>query len=69
MATAKKCTTCNNQMQTRKIFKDYKGPYCRARYAKEKFCEYCEWKGTIGPGKQLKDIISLSKEESWQGKD
>jgi len=56
-------------MEVRKIFKDYKGPFCRARFTKGKYCPYCEWKGDAGPGKQLKDIISSNKEELWQGKD
>ena len=69
MTTRKTCQTCNNKMKVRKVHKDYKGPYCRARDTNEEYCEYCEWKGTAGPGKQLKDIISSNKEELWQGKD
>ena len=63
MTTNNTCPTCKNPMEIRKIFKDYKGPFCRKRFTKEKYCPYCEWKGTSGPGKQLKDIISSNKEK------
>jgi len=54
---ANQCPTCKNQIGTRKVLQDHKGPMCSPRYINEPFCPYCEWKGTTGPGAQLRAII------------
>ncbi len=51
------CPTCKNEMNTRRIPKRNQGPYGVTVWERQHFCPYCEWKGTTGPGKQLRDII------------
>ena len=51
------CNTCNIPLRIRKILIDHQGPMGRARYRHESFCWYCEWKGTTGPGAELRTII------------
>lgn len=51
------CDTCENNLQHRRILVDHNGPFCKPRYKQEKYCFYCEWKGTSGPGKQLREVI------------
>jgi hypothetical protein len=59
-----KCSVCkDNDLQTRRVFLDYNGPMCRPRYSTEEFCFYCEWNGTAGLGKQLRDVIQLHNKE------
>jgi hypothetical protein len=52
-----KCTTCGNLMGRRKVRRKETGPFCRPLYRTEKYCSYCEWKGTSGTGKLLRAII------------
>jgi len=58
-----KCPTCKNNLETRKYIVDYHGPMGTARKVTESFCAYCEWKGTTGPGKQLRDLIKEHNDE------
>lgn len=51
------CPTCGNQIRKRKVFVGNVGPKCAPVYNKEPYCSYCEWKGTTGAGKELRDII------------
>jgi hypothetical protein len=51
------CLECGNTLQTRKVTIDFKGPKCSARRETQEYCEYCEWKGTTGPGKLLRSLI------------
>jgi len=52
------CNICGNNLKTRKVLANYTGPFCSKVYARETYCEYCEWKGTTGPGKQLREAIA-----------
>jgi hypothetical protein len=51
-----KCSVCNNQLAT--VAVHYPGGPMGTRIKKmETYCPYCNWKGTSGPGKQLRDVI------------
>lgn len=52
----KTCSTCNNDLQYRKVLRKTTGPFCTRLFKQEEYCAYCEWKGTTGPGAVLKAI-------------
>lgn len=58
-----RCQTCQNNIKARRVFLDYKGPKGKARYIYEPYCWYCEWKGTVGPGQQLRKMIKEHNDE------
>jgi len=51
------CPKCNNSIRFRKIKSTKTGPLCTPLFEQVEYCEYCEWKGTTGMGKQLRDVI------------
>ena len=51
------CPTCKNEMKSRRVESSYCGVLNRPLYEDVKYCPYCEWKGTTGAGKQLRNLI------------
>ena len=52
-----KCNTCNNDLQTVTVWLPG-GPMGTRIRSVETFCQYCNWKGTTGPGKQLREMVA-----------
>lgn len=59
----KYCPTCKNALSTRLVLSSFTGPFCSPLYKTQKYCAYCEWKGTTGPGKQLRELIKKHNHE------
>jgi len=51
------CKICNNPLVTRRVKSEFTGPLGRVLYEKQSYCGYCEWKGTLGAGAELKALI------------
>lgn len=60
----KRCPTCKNAMSTRRVLSRFTGPFCSPKYEVQEYCAYCEWKGTTGPGKQLRELIKEHNHET-----
>ena len=52
-----KCKVCGNQLKKRQVSLGYIGALCTEKFKEETYCWYCEWKGTSGKGKMLRDLI------------
>lgn len=53
------CPTCNNRMMQRTTYEKLMkaGRRVNGKRKIEKYCEYCEWKGTTGAGAELRAAI------------
>jgi hypothetical protein len=51
------CPDCGNHWSSRQVKSLKTGAFGRALYEKEVYCACCEWNGTKGPGKRLRELI------------